>query len=500
MVGLMLLLTACSTIPKDATIGGPPITRPTSTMTGVKLSRFTLGYSQQDVLNPYKTNNRMNLDLSTLLYKGLMAMDSAMTPQPALAESLTVNGLTVTATIRPDAVFSNGGKVTAGDVKASFDKAKTSPHYAQLLRNVVSAAISGDSVVFTLAEPDPHAQACFIFPILPQKQVEEDTPPGSGLYTVTGNKGEYRLVKNPHSKTTVNIETIYLADISDSDALIHALENGTISYMFSDLSGGEIPRVTSANKSISMPDLLFLGVNGHKTALSNPQLRQAISHAIDRTGLANHTFGSYAEPACTPFHPQFKPAAELKGAEPKQNLQSAVALLEQLGYNGKVTVSTGKRKATGKTLTLELLFHQNNDFHVKIADLTAEYLQAAGIQVTKVGLPFTDYTARITSGRFDLYVGEVRLAANMSLAPLLSKGGQAAYGVDTDGAAAKAYAAYLSGEQSMAAFTEAFLADMPYIPLCWKCGMAVHSRAISNVAPTAFDVYSGIQSWDVKFG
>lgn len=110
-------------------------------------------------------------------------------------------------------------------------------------------------------------------------------------------------------------------------------------------------------------------------------------------------------------------------------------------------------------------------------------------------MSFSDLEKRLDKGDFDLYIGEIRLSANMSLSPLLTEGGAAAYGIDQAGAAAQAYAAYLAGEKTLADFCAAFVQDPPFLPLCWRQGIAAYDRNMSGVTPTAFDVYHGIEGW-----
>jgi ABC-type transport system substrate-binding protein len=60
---------------------------------------------------------------ASLFYRGLVTLDGD-TPEPALAESFTVNddGTVYTFTLREGVKFSNGREVTAEDVKYSFER------------------------------------------------------------------------------------------------------------------------------------------------------------------------------------------------------------------------------------------------------------------------------------------------------------------------------------------------------------------------------------------
>lgn len=88
--------------------------------------------------------------------------------------------------------------------------------------------------------------------------------------------------------------------------------------------------------------------------------------------------------------------------------------MEQAGYN---TTDS----AAG--LSLELLVTQGNPFRKNTADLVAQQMARAGIAVTVTELPFAEYENRLKKGQFDLYLGEVRLSADLHLRSFLTPGG-----------------------------------------------------------------------------
>lgn len=485
-------LSGCSTIPKGAKPDDPIVSRPSSAVSESAPLRFSLGYSRTDSLNPYRAVSQVNRDMVPLLYEGLTKMGETMRAAPCLAADIqTRDALHPVATLRKDAVFSDGTPVTAADVAASFQLAKSSEAYAPLLSQVQSAKAEGDKVTFTLSMPDPFVEACLSFPVIKQAEGEKDRPIGTGPY-VYAEGTPPSLKANTRHEGTLSIETAELCDISNSDAMLHGLENGSISYFFTDLTSGEIPRTTSANLTVSMNYLVFLGANSGRTALADARVRRAIGLAADRTDLSALAFAGYAEPAAAPFHPLFSGEETLSGFGTEEKIAEAVALLQEAGYN------TGdKDSKKGKTLALELLVNEDNSFRSAAAERLKAQLDMVGVQLTIRTEAFDKYEQLLKSGSFDLYLGEIRLSANMSLLPFLSKNGKASYGVQTGGEAARAYTAFLNGEQSMAQFSAAFLADAPFIPLCWRKGMAVYNRAIHNVSPSALNVYAGIEGWDI---
>jgi hypothetical protein len=44
-------------------------------------------------------------------------------------------------------------------------------------------------------------------------------------------------------------------------------------------------------------------------------------------------------------------------------------------------------------------------------------------------------------------------------------------------------------------FVTAFGEDMPYIPLCWRCGFAAYDRRLDTVTPHGYAPYFGLADW-----
>lgn len=478
-------MAGCSTLPKnfsDSPLPSSSAAETSSATSEAKNSAFTLGYSSGDSLNPYKAATRNNLQLSTLLYEGLTKIDDKMTPQMNLAASVdTSNPWLLTAVIRSDARFSDGSKVSASDVVASFNTAKSSAYYKALLNDIKSANASGsNTVIFQLNSLNPDALACLSFPV-----VKSGTDIGSGRYVYQSGDSPV-LNANPHNGAKPTITEIHLLDLPDSDSMLYGLESGSISIFFDDLSTGEIPRTSSATINVPLNYMVFLGVNESRSQLSNASVRQALSAAANRSEICANAFAGRATVSVSPFNPSWGAAADLKGFSENDTIADAVADLEQAGYNS----------SNGKTLSLELLVcnDNNNSFHDTAATLLSQQLGKAGIKLTVTKLSYSDYCDRLNKGNFDLYLGEIRLPADMSLQPLL-QGGSASYGISKSDSAVQAYTQYLSGSMTLQQFTDTFNADLPFIPLCWQEGLTAYNRALSNVTPTAFDAFYGIDSW-----
>ncbi len=445
---------------------------------------FSLPYSKEDTLNPYAAATEANAVLAGLLYDSLTVVDGAFMPQLSLAASVTPTDAThLTVTLRQGAKFSDGSAVTAADVNASFDTARKSEQYKELLKNVTAAAVdrASGAITFTLAKGDPNAAACLSFPILKAGKnttAAGEAPLGGGLYVYTAGDNGASLVANPHYGKTPRYTTVTLRHLPNADSMYYGLASGSITYYYDDLNVGDTPRVSGASAKVDMNALVYLGINSGKAALGDASVRRAMSLLTDRKVLAASAYAGWALPATLPFHPHWGGVKETQPLFGGQELAAALELLEN---------------AEQKKLKLELIYSTDSANRGPLVDTVRTQLESAGMQVTAVPLAYTDYLARLQNGQYDLYIGEIRLTANMDLDPLF--GGAARYGIAADGAAAQAYSRYRAGEGTLQEFLTAFGEEIPYIPLVWRCGFAGYDRRMQTVTPNGYDPYYGFADW-----
>lgn len=495
MAGLLSLILCLTFLCSCGDKGESSLPEPSSAVsspadTVQELQTFSLPYNKDDTLNPYTTGTEVNLWLAGLLYDGLTAIDGQFAAVSSLASSVQqIDSLHWIAQLRADARFSDGSSVTPADVIASFQQAKASANYRVLLSNVAAATVNAKTqeITFTLSSPDPNAAACFSFPVIKSSTATNaagQAPLGSGLYAVQENDGGLTLTTNPLCGKSPRYTTIPLRHLPNTDTMYYGLASGNITYYYDDLQSGNIPRVSGASATVNMNALFYLGIQNGKAGLSDVRVRQALSKLIDRKALAAAACSGWALAATIPFHPAWSAVKELEMPSGSRDLSGAVELLEAAGYG----TSAGLQ-----TLTLELIYSTESGSRAAAAEQIRTELEGVGIRVTVTPLGYTDYKNRLSAGNYDLYIGEVRLAANMSLDPLFT--GAASFGVARDGSAAAAYTRYRAGEITLAEFVENFNDDLPYIPLCWRCGFAAFDRRLSVVTPHGYNPFYGMENW-----
>lgn len=498
---LILLLSACACRENDTPVSSLS-ENPLVSQNG--LDSLTVAYNREDTLNPFAATTELNVQLANLLYETPVIIDENFMPQEALLAVKMPDPSHILTTVRAGATFSDGTAVTAEDVRFSFEQAKNSENYAALLANVASVSVKGKDITFTLKSADINATANLIFPVIKRSTVTTDAgkaPVGSGPYTYDAEKAV--LTANPYYSKTAAFATVGLKHIVNETAVLQALENGSIGYMYSDLSG-EIPRTLAKTTAVDLNRLTFLGINGTKPLTAEPMFRQALSAAVNRTAIAANSYTGRALPAASPFHPQWKTANGVSVSSTSDNTALAKQLLADVLKNPTTAATTAATTTAGTTVAatapartalrdLTLLYVAGNTCRESAVKTLTSAFADIGVTVIPTPLEYTDYIARLQSGDFDLYLGEIQLLPSMSLDAFLNSG-TASYGISAP-KTSDVYAAYVHSEGELQAFITAFGEEMPFIPLCWRQGLAAYSHAFSSVTPLAFHPYNGISEW-----
>ncbi len=454
---------------------------------------FAVAYSEEDTLNPFEATTEVNLSLAGALYDGLVVIKEDFSSELSLAQSIDAQDEShFSAILREDVRFSDGSRVQPSDVVFSFQKAKASPNYRELLSSVTAASVNKKTseVVFTVTCTEPNAYACFSFPVVKASSwttAVGEAPIGGGTYMLKKTDSGPVLHANPFSNPRRNEQPFYttvsLRHLPNTEAMYYGFASGNITYYYNDLSQGDPQRVSGASAAVNMNALFYLGCNSARYPLNEASVRRALSKLVDRQSLASAAFSGWAEPSASPYHPVWSgtPSQETR------DLPGALTLLEGFGYG----------TAAGQIpLTLELIYSNEGGFRSAAAEAIRSQLESAGLLVMLTPLAYSDYMARLQAGQFDLYLGEVRLPATMSLAALMP-GGSCGFGVSPDNAAVTLYKQCLTtaSAEVQKQFSQVFNEELPFIPLCFRKGFAAYDRRLTTVTPHGYNPFYGIASW-----
>jgi peptide/nickel transport system substrate-binding protein len=335
-------------------------------------------------INPVLSISEADKNLVSLVYSGLVRI----TPEGAivndLADNLTISedGLTYTAHIRPDAVFHDGAPVTADDVVYTIEQITNpgtkSPHFSTW-NGITVTAIDERTVEFRLKKAYVPFIENLSHGILPKhiwQNVSEDEfsfsqfnvlPVGSGLYkidTVERNSGgipDYYDLELVDSKSTGGpyvSHLIFKFYPSESD-LFDAYSNSEIESM-SGISPEQAGLLKSKGaKILSAPLPRIFGVffnESQSKVLLDKNVRIALDLAAPKATIVKDILYGYGTVIDSPLPPGLYPWVG-SNVDMRTDEERMIAARDILLKNGwTVNVDTGVLEKKSKTATLTLSF------------------------------------------------------------------------------------------------------------------------------------------------
>ncbi len=482
---------------------------------------ITLLYSASDSFNPYETKTDVNRQLCMLLYEPLVKLDNEFNAVLSVAENVEINGNVCTVKIK-DTFFSDGSKLTSEDVVYSYNLAKSSAtEYASKLYLVASAStVDANTIVFNLSNYDPYFENVLDFPIIKKGSdnlTDSDSvkfpPIGSGRYKVSEDK--LSLLQNSYSNEKGNITEIRLINAPDLESVSHYIEIGAADMYYSNISDGNILRMSGQKIDINLNNLVYIGVNHSVGDLATRQLRQAISSGIEREKICKEIFYNNAIAATGFFNPVWQGTKSVQNIQTVANSQITIENLKEIGYNS--LDKEGFYRKNGGTLRFSLLVNKENRIRCSSAYAIAEQLKSVGIKITVIEESYENYLLRLQSGDFQLYLAEVNLTDNMDIRPIVVGGGALAYGIpansepkpeETEGeitlpqeniSCKTVLEKFYGGETAITDVAAVLQTDMPIIPICYRTGILFCNENIENIKNSSkSDIYFSIKSYKFK--
>ncbi|MBQ7862340.1 MAG: hypothetical protein IJ349_09090 [Clostridia bacterium] len=458
-----------------------------------------LPYYKGKAINPFNSNSPTNLAIASLLYDSLFVMNEDWSSTGLIASEYINDGKQVTVRLIDGAVFSNGASLTAYDVVYSFNLAKKSPAFKGRLSNFAGATAGADTVTFTLNKPDIFAQQSLTFPIVQNGTGNAALPIGSGRYVLRSINGKYVLSANPSSTRGESLFTsvIGLTPITSENDEIYRIQTGELSYYYNNMDTGAYTKLTAQTVAVPTNNLVYLGYNSSVSSLSDKAVITAIRYAIDKSTLADTVFDNFCTLTDIPFNPKWCAVQDIQLPSYEYNLIKAGNILDENGYNYSPTEKTFRYDSDGH-FEVKIIVNKDSAIKLACAKLIAVNLKNLGLKVTLSALSFKDYRQALAEGNYDLYIGEVKISPNMDLSCFFNKGGSASYGISSN-TISNAYNDFKSGSIDIKTFISVFEEEKPFIPLCYRTGIAYYSNEVTyEGGVNEYEPYKNIYSWETS--
>ncbi len=389
---------------------------------------------QVRTLDQHQTSIDVESNVLKDLYEGLVMYDPEGAVVPGAAEDWTISedGKTYTFTLREDGRWSNGDPVTAEDFVFTWQRLmtpETAAKYANLLYPIENAeavnkgemppealgvkAVDDRTLEITLEDPVPYFLELLThqtgLPLhkasveaLGNDFVKAGNMVSNGAYSLIENIPNDRITlsKNTHyyAADEVQIDTVHYYPTDDQAAAVRRYMAGELdtNYYFPvdqlDYLRQELGEQVRVAPYLSV---YYYSFNTRKPPLDDPNVRRALSMAIDREFLGEEIFSGAQLPAYSLVPPGlegYTPAQmDFAGLSQLDREDEAMRLLEEAGYG-----------EGGKPLKIEIRYN-TNDNHRKVATAVADMWKTLGIEVSLLNTDVrTHYSHLQNKGDFDV--------------------------------------------------------------------------------------------------
>ncbi len=348
-------------------------------------------------LDPLHATDAVSSRINRLIYQRLVEFGDDNRPVPGIADWQQLDTQHYRFTLLKEQFFHNGTKLTAHDVKATYDavldKNTASPHRNALQHIQRIDVLDDNTIDFYLSRPDPLFPAFLAIGIMPAALLQSghpfnQQPVGSGPFEFSHwpfagqlflrrkrdqQLVEFLKVKNP----TVRVLKLMRGEL---DLIQNNLPPEHIAFLKNEQ---QLNFMTKAGSNYS-----YLGFNLQDADTGQLKLRQAIAYALDRDKIIHYALGDAAQKASGFFPEQHWAGAKLRAYDYDQI--RAVTLMYQLGYSEKKH--------------LKLVYKTSSDpFRIRIATIIQSQLKAIFIDMEIRSYDWGTFYGDIKNGKFQLY-------------------------------------------------------------------------------------------------
>lgn len=452
--------------------------------------------------------------LKMSIVETLVNADTAGQPLPGLATSWSVSddGLLWRFTLRPGVKFHDGSALTAESVVNALEVSRSKPG---LLDKAPVTAIRADAGQVVIALSQPFTP---LLSMLAENRAQILAPAsydaahkvvqiiGSGPYRMTSLQAPQKLtVTRFHDywgKAPAIEQASYMAvGRAETRALLAESGNADMVLNLDPASRSRLKNNSNVQLlSVSIPRSVLLKINAGHPLLNDVRVRQALSMALDRQGIARAIL-RYPAAADQLFPPSVAQWHNASLTPLANHSDQAQALLAELGWKPG---ADGVLQRDGKPFSLTLTTYPDRPELPLIAAAIQQQLREVGVQVAINSTNSGEIAAKHHDGTLELAL----VARNFALTPdplgtLLQdyppKGGEWGAMNWTNATFNQTLADLVQGRDPAKSqaerqqLTRILQTELPTIPVAWYQQTAAVSKRLSGAALDPFERTFGLE-------
>lgn len=374
-----------------------------------------LGVAEFDTMNPILSQNKHVQEISRIIFEPLLELNEEYKIQKCLAKDWAkTSENTYLVKIRNDVKWSDGTQLLVEDVIFTIETLKqVQSIYSSNVQNITGVEkVDDDTVKITLDREIPFFEYNLIFPIMSRTYYEgqdfsttdkNSMPVGTGKYKIVQNiSNAIILNKNEHySREELTLEKITISKYATLGELYNAFKLGKIDVITTTNIGIEdyIGTIGYNKQEVTGREFDFLALNTQNTVLSNVEVRNAISHAINRENIVTSLYNNKYK--VTDYPLDYGNWLRGENTDNSYNPDLAKQILEQNGWVYKYDKWQKTVNYATKTLSFKIVVQASNQTRVTVAEMIKTDLEAIGIKVSIVKASDNQYQYYLQNKNYD---------------------------------------------------------------------------------------------------
>ena len=387
---------------------------------------LNLTFYPDRTMNPYICTDYTNRALFSLIYQSLFAVDRAYNPEPQLCKTYTVSQDLKTYTFYlENATFTDGTPLTAQDVLTSLETARESDYYSGRFQHIKEISVTADGAIqVKMGIEFENLPVLLDIPIVKASQVQMDRPLGTGPYLLDVGGQTPVLRKNTQwwckADMVITAQAITLSQAKTPATIRNEFQYEDLSLVCADPGSDNYADYRCDYELWDCENglFLYLGCNMDSPVFSLPQVRSALTFAVDRDTLVESYYRGFARSTTLPASPLYPYYSQ--------------TLAEKYAYDGgsAFTKAVTDARVTGQTVVL--LVNKEDSLRLRVARDIGKMLTACGLVVQMSELSTSAYKKALQRREYDLYLGQTKLSPNMDLTGFFATRGSMNYGGISD--------------------------------------------------------------------
>lgn len=485
------------------------------------VNELRLGIAEFDTMNPILSKNKNVQDIAKIIYEPLVNLNVDYKAEECLAiewSQIENNGYVIK--LRQGVKWHDGTDFTARDVKFTIDMIKdvnVPSIYKNNLKNVTALDIVDNyTLKLTLDSDVPFFEYNLTFPIL-----SESYYTGQDFLTTTKNRnpvgtGKYKVYAEEDGSLTLNQNKEYWSLKADVEEFgiktVRVYMYGSMGEVYNSFKIGNIDLVTTNNlyvenyigtigynkKEYKGREYDFLAFNTENKVLKHPEVRKAISYAIDKSTIIGNVYNNKYYVADFPLDYSnwlYESSAASSGYNPSQ----VETILTEHGWELRNSTWQKKENYTTLRTNFTLVVNQANTARASVAENIKEQLAQVGINITIKKANDWQYQNYMNNKNYDILMVGTNIGLGPDVTTYLGDGNFSKYYNEEMTTLLNEIKnisdANLLKEKYQKIYDK-YKSDMPFMSLYFNRSTLCYSpNLMGDITPNCYNIFYNMEKW-----